>query len=174
MFASHGCLRTCILSRGIRRRGLLFASLGLALFFATLIGGLRPEGLQDHRPEAGIDLSQIGHQLVLGHRIEGPDLLKFAHHLLQGLGIRLAAGRFGRRRRGCFRIAGGRLRVGTTARAPRPWRGCAAGQKHEAASHGDQRPANSGPVLEAAIAHAAHRPNREYPYNRGQIVMKRS
>ena len=75
--------------------------------------------LQDHRPKAGVDLFQIGHQLVLGHRIDGPDLLKLAHHLLQGLGIGLAAGRFGRRRRGCLRVAGNRFLQGCCCANPR-------------------------------------------------------
>ncbi len=170
LFARKRRFCTSIFSRGIVGRGFLFSLLGLALFFATFICGLGPERLQDHRPEAGIDLFQIGHELVLGCRVDGPDLLKFAHHLLEGLGIGLAAGRLGRRRRGCFRVAGRRTLVRATP--PRPGWGCAAGQQRQAKSHSGPGSANSSPVLEAAIAHPTHPPRRKYPYNWGRIVVE--
>ena len=44
----------------------------LALFFAMFVSDFGLEGLQDHGPEAGIDLFQVGQQLILGRRDRWP------------------------------------------------------------------------------------------------------
>ena len=88
---------TRILSRYVCSRAFLLLSFRLALGFASPIGGCGLEGLQFHWPKTGVRFLQIGHQLVASRRIDGSNLLKLAHHLLQGFGVGLAAGSLGGR-----------------------------------------------------------------------------